>query len=131
MVSFVLEQGNPSNTDSQFADKVMAYAHFLSQPLNIGQFVPAVFENGSWVVIEQKFYPASMSFSEEADLHFKKYQQAKENVLFEGFEYFESENNGNTVYNKYLDFRLGLWYFNSRTIEDLVKYNLTLTKKFE
>jgi hypothetical protein len=39
MIDFVLKEGNPSNTDQQFTDKVMAYANFLKQPLTLGMFI--------------------------------------------------------------------------------------------
>lgn len=68
----------------------------------------------------------------------KEYQEAKERVLFEGFElkrhlpkenplYFLEDKNG-----KQITFHIGLYTFGSkdgnfvRTIEDLAKYNLTL-----
>ena len=72
MTDFVLQQGNPSNTDSQFADKIMSYAHFLKQPLTIGMFVPCD-EDGNVL--------------EECD-KIKEYRKAKEKVLFEGLEKF-------------------------------------------
>lgn len=39
MTDFVFEQGVPSSTDSQFADKVMCYANFLKQQTFFKGFV--------------------------------------------------------------------------------------------
>ena len=58
MVEFVLKQDetliNPKSS-TEHSDKlelsynlIQLYAEFLNQPLNIGQFVPAVFDGGKW-----------------------------------------------------------------------------------
>lgn len=88
MTEFVLEQGNPSNSDSEFADKVMAYANFLSQPLEIWMFIPCD-EDGN-VLEEPKDYAdileqGSRVYHYDNIIEARKFQQAKERVLFEGF----------------------------------------------
>jgi len=82
MTDFVLEQGNPSNTDSQFADKIMAYANFLKQPLELWMFVPCKLVNDVWVVLEGPLL--SVDFWEKGDIskELQEYQQAKERCLF-------------------------------------------------
>jgi len=50
-------------------------------------FVPCD-EDGN--VLENKFYPSSMSFSNDANIYREKYQEAKERCLFvwqKGFDY--------------------------------------------
>lgn len=124
MTEFVLEEGNPSNTDCQFADKVMAYANFLKQPLELWMFVPCD-KDGS--VVEK---PECSLDKECASPTCVKYQQAKERVLFEGFEVRKMKGWNildfpNNQYSK--DFSVFEDAFKELTIEDLIKYNLTLT----
>ena len=134
MVEFVFEQGNPSNTDSQFADKVMAYAHLLSQKPNIGMFVPAVCENGVWRVLE-----LPKENLHNRDIYYKdleQYQQAQSKVIFKGCfvsEYqctkpvdVKSITNGVAHffwYNTILGWHLSKGI---HTLEDLVKLNLEM-----
>ena len=78
MTDFVLEQGNPSNTDSQFADKVMSYANFLLQPLELFMFVPCD-EEGN-VLEEPKECEAITPTIYESEWH--KWNESKERCLF-------------------------------------------------
>ena len=127
MTDFALEQGNPSNTDSQFADKVMAYANFLKQPLELWMFVPCD-EDGN--VLDSE--PCSLGMFEKGnpyyDVYLKdknEYQQAKERCLFEGFEICDRQEEVNCLVfdNEHFSIK----HILSGTIEDLVKYNLKLT----
>ena len=81
MTDFVLEEGNPSNTDCQFADKVMSYANFLKQPLELWMFVPCDEEGNVLEEPNEEFEITYWDYSTKLS----KYQQAKERVLFEGF----------------------------------------------
>jgi len=94
------------------------YANFLKQPLTLGMFVPCG-EDGE-VLIEPSLYdPRSKTGNtehHEFDEKEKQYQQAKERVLFEGFDS--------------LDYDI---FFNDgcEVVEDLLKYStikLTLTE---
>lgn len=94
MTDFVLEQGKPNNTDSQFADKVMAYANFLKQHLTLSMFVPAKKVNGVWVVLEEDdLYELYLKDMYIFDGNYKReeacqeYIEAKSEVLFEGCEF--------------------------------------------
>ena len=107
MTDFVLEQGNPSNTDSQFADKVMFYANFLKQPLKLEMFVPCD-DEGNIITL-----PNACICTDLCRLC-KKYQQAKEKVLFEGIPFEEAY---------YI-----LSQRENKAIEDLARFNITLTK---
>lgn len=146
MTDFVLEQEklNQKNT-SRLACLCANYAQFLKQPLTLGMFVPCDEDGNVW-----KFPPTQEEWewcekdSTEAEQSFKQkefyYQQAKERVLFEGFEV----HNGKNVINKDLGIVLafsgiisiliegnnGLGGFskNDATIEDLPTLDLTLTK---
>lgn len=78
------------------------YVEFCKQPLNLGMFVPAKIVDGVWVVLEEPtqekygWYSAS-HFEEESgwmceggeEAYYealKEYQEAKDRVLFEGWE---------------------------------------------
>lgn len=106
------------------------YANFLNQPLNISMFVPAVFDDGKWVVLEipiklndkdsEVFYSAS-------DKEIEQYQQAKDKVIFEGCIIADNELWFDA--QKIAKFAFGKWIFiESETIQDLIKYKPTLTK---
>jgi hypothetical protein len=79
MTEFVLDQGNPSNTDFQFADKVMSYANFLKQPLELWMFVPCD-EEGN--VLEEPRPQDGDDGNWNYQARFNQYQQAKERCLF-------------------------------------------------
>lgn len=111
MVDFVFKQDEINGGFGQEEiDKVWEYAKFINQPLELGMFVPCD-EDGN-ILKEPKLRFELMSYVETYD--YKEYKKAKERVLFEGFEDKEQPF-----------FAFGS--FENRTIEDLVKYNLTLT----
>jgi len=122
------ELGIGGDTFHDFYLKTTYYANFLSQPLTLGMFVPCV-DN---VPINKTYYPTSMSFSDEADKHFKEYSKAKENVLFEGFVQCDRNSNLDCLVLKrklvFDDEHFLIDILTKGTIEDLVKYNLTLTQ---
>jgi hypothetical protein len=110
--------------------KIIDFANFLSQQPNIGMFVPAVFEDGEWRILEAP--NRSTHTNEECD----QYQTALDNVMFEGFEAdFKTSNItaiSNTVYNIWF-YKIGIITINNQdinTLEQLTTYNLTLTPKF-
>jgi hypothetical protein len=131
MVEYVFEIGVPGTTDKQFTDSVMLFANFLSKQPNIGMFVPAVFEDGEWRILEAP--NRSTHTNEECD----QYATALDNVIFEGFEVEQILNSGKIfLINKDTT---SLTFFNNSvfieknlitTIEDLIPYSLTLTLKF-
>ena len=148
MVDYVLEQ--PKTITSTFVDlikvknshiKIINYANFLSMPLTLSMFVP-VDEDGN--VLEQpkiieisRFQKPNKSF-ESFQLD---YQKTLDNVLFEGFEliktygdYASIQKEGVEIfwYNSNSNIGENKWKrcrnFEYSKIEDLVKYNLTLTE---
>ena len=120
---------------------VCKYANFLNQPLNLGMFVPAIEVDGKWEVLEEpKNFEATMKgnyfTSSKSELFLlQQYQKAKENVLFEGFELniFKSANvlrNENiSFYEQFSNFKDRFDSICLKTIQDLIKYKPTLTKK--
>jgi hypothetical protein len=113
-------------------EKVINFANFLSQQPNIGMFVPAVFEDGEWRILEQCDEVCAC----ECD-KIKEYRTALDNVIFEGFEVEQILNSGKIfLINKDTT---SLTFFNNSvfieknlitTTEDLIPYSLTLTPKF-
>ena len=53
MVEFVDRQAENYENEHECFYFCVDYAKFLNQPLNIGQFVPAFFDGGKWVVLEE------------------------------------------------------------------------------
>ncbi|MBE4949889.1 hypothetical protein [Chryseobacterium culicis] len=88
---FVLEQLEIQQSTSEFKEVVRNYTHFLKQPLALGMFVPV---NRDGVLLKPLQFccsssdcgclgmPVNVSCQEEID----EYYEAKEEVLFEGFE---------------------------------------------
>lgn len=108
---------------------------FGKQQISIEKIVPCKLVDGVWFFLEEPVYP----FRNDNDYQNTViYNEAKEKVLFDGFEVKERKSNGMTF--KYIEKgKLIIYYFNrgfnrfekhikSETIEDLVKYNLELTE---
>jgi len=153
MIDFVLhctksvDEMDNSDLLNQYAyklDKIEDYANFLNQPLNLSMFVPAIEVDGKWEVLEK---PKESKYC-LGDIHsgyfrrdLEQYQQAKDRVLFEGFEltkvddlgYYDLRNETAIieVYNpldaetEFLDILDNGLY----KINDLIKYAPALTAK--
>lgn len=108
-----------------FNKKVVSYAQFLKQPLILGMFVPCsdkgdVLEKPKSILI----YQMQCGECSEDEMRInREYLEAKERVLFEGFKLCTRDKNTLCVEN---DFHLILNH--QKNIEDIVKYNITLTK---
>ena len=98
---------------------ILNYANFLKQPQEKWMFVPCN-EEGN-VLEEPVKWKQSIDFGW---LDAKKYQQAKERVLFEGCVYDEEMD---AVRNNIGLMMYSVKYESNDAIEDLVKYYLTLT----
>lgn len=131
----------PSVSDIEFRIKSRKYREFIKQSLKLGMFIPCD-END--VSLDEPLLEHYTDCNEEQNskdwlYNLEKYQQAKERVLFEGFEIKNSK-----IYNeehiqflgmignssKYANINPFRWrdrFVNTKTIEDLVKYNLKLT----
>ena len=120
------------------------YATFLNTPLNISQFIPAIKVGDKWEVLEMpEDYDTWINFKRD-NIYLslntwndcEQYQTAKDNVIFEGFEW------ENTSFKYEVFFRHGITSLeittkcikqihveSIKTIQDLIKYKPTLTKK--
>jgi hypothetical protein len=76
-----------SNFESNAFSRIIKIKNLFKQQLNISLFVPAKLVDGKWVVLEENLiFPANMEGSEMASKHRQEYQDALNNVVFEGFE---------------------------------------------
>ena len=93
MTDFVLEQYK-NNYHANTPTRILNYANFLKQPLELWMFVPCKLVDGVWVVLEEpekyknwinyEYSGTDIGFDDEKLC--REYQQAKEKCLFEGFE---------------------------------------------
>jgi hypothetical protein len=124
MTDFVLEQkkiwsGNEFEFEELGKDCVN-YANFLKTPLKLEMFI-ACDDEGN-VLEEPEFYykqenlkhlnGMELLIAEETNKRVSEYKKAKEKVLFEGFD-LQTAN---------------FWLYAQETIEDLIYYDLQLTK---
>jgi len=139
MTDFVLSEYENRNAyyyqDDKVLSKIKSYADFLKQPLNIGQFVPAVLEDGVWRVLDKP----DGGMREQDDRFHKQYQEALDKVLFTGFmvmetrpnpEYSKSITDASSLFNIFWYSKITQQWMPSkglRTIEDLIIYKPELS----
>ncbi len=87
MVDFVLELDTKEHWAEDFK-KCVNYANFLKQPLELWMFIACYLRNGSWIPYTKDTLLNNIYL-------FNEWKQAKNNILFEGFELVsEFENQG-------------------------------------
>lgn len=112
MTDYVFEQKRPIPSadlhemdyyykEYEIVEKIFNYANFLKQPLKLGMFVPC--DENDVPLDEPKDY--------EHNVKKREYQQAKERVIFEGFEKYSPQ--------------LLCEMFNA--IEEITKLDITIT----
>ena len=119
-VKFIEEQGNINIilTQSEKHEKCLRYANFIKQPLTLGMFVPC------------DLHGNALEKPTTEDLEaYRKYQQANGRVVFKDCVYDHDiktvrppKEYADMFYNRKNDYDTKL------LIEDVIKYNLTLTK---
>lgn len=123
MTDYVLESQRFKEDSDTAIFKVTNYANFLKQPLNLGMFIPCD-EDGD--TLEVPYYADGID-------KVNKYKEAKERVLFEGFE-IDFEDG---CINPFIEhFPIGFFNIDNKwvlsdkfkTIEDFTIQKLTLTK---
>lgn len=134
MTDFVLERLKDEIIGS-YNEKIIAlatcvvrmenYANFLKKPLELWMFVPCD-EEGN--VLEEPYnyinFINGVELNENLEKYCEKYQQAKERVLFEGFEY---QKQGGEYLVKFDNKPVWVNWNNSKTIEDLIYLKPKLT----
>lgn len=123
-------------------EKHLNYVSFLKQPLTLGMFVPCDLDGNVLEEPNHLDYKTKNSWNElvfKSDFScnnyhqaYDEYQEAKDRVLFVGFNLKYSDKFVTTVSNEKLwfNFKITNVFVNDRVvciIEDLVKYNLELT----
>lgn len=118
---------------------VCKYANFLNTPLNISMFVPAIKVGDKWEVLEEFNVVPYNGHTDSCDClecnkmykQYEQYQTAKDNVIFEGF--YIVSGDCDLLYSGRQSFgietNLDWKYYDGQTIQDLIKYKPTLTKK--
>ena len=146
MTYFVLEQTKNFNAvvyyDLETAsinliERIENYAMFLKQPLKLEMFVP-IDQKGN--VLEEPIFHEPNNENEIGNYQIliDEYDEAKEKVLFEGFElvrFIDKENPCYVVSNgeNEVTFHIGLYNFSkgvnfAKTIEDLIHIQPILTE---
>jgi hypothetical protein len=103
------------------------YANFLKRPLELGMFIPCDKEGN---VLKKPNVKRTTPFNSDIA---RKYQEAKERVLFEGFVTGDFGNNGIILFSGNTEVAMTLedgltWGRNEETIEDLIRLDFTLTE---
>jgi hypothetical protein len=131
MKDFVLEQGKKTGNDCsdlKWIEIIINYANFLNQPLTLGMFVPCGFDGN---IIELP-PPSSVAWSidgkNQYDVGCEIYQQAKERVLFEGFDTKFVQGVHEKYYTVFFNNDTAWISWNeSKKVEDLLRLEPTLT----
>ena len=145
MVDFVLNQKQSESFNEKTfinealisLEKIRNYANFLRQPLKLEMLIPCD-EEGD-ILEEPKNYEQRLpNMMTEYNDEIYRYKQAKEKILFEGFEvvrFIEKENPCYVVSNKEneVTFHIGLYTFSkgvnfANTVEDLIHIQPILTE---
>ena len=110
--------------EHEYITRTKKYSTFLKQPLKLEMFVPCDDEGN----VLDKPQIDNENFSTLKPFERNEYQQAKEKVLFEGCSI--SKLMPDNYYQVYCDSDRILWlsWNKSKTIEDLILSNLTLTE---
>jgi len=136
--------GNAFKEMLDMLNKIRSYTFFITQPLNIGMFIPAKLVYGKWEVLEKPYegmfeieantkksgwkylqrdkehgdnrYYDSVKF----ELANKEYKQALENVIFKGctIEFLQDYPNEYIIHNQ--DIKIHASWAASKTIEDII-----------
>lgn len=129
MTDYVLEQNNKiENRDNiglaQSHVKIVNYANFLKQPLKLGMFIPC--DENDVPLYEPKANNYNMQSDVAYDLFNEntlEYQQAKERVIFDGFELVEIYRYGALLEMNFDDFSEKTTILLEDTIEALPTYS--------
>jgi len=104
--------------------RIEDYANFLKKPLELSMFVP-VGEDGN--VLKEPTFDCYMQ-PKEMDRQYSVYKDAKDKVIFKGFELISINNEISIAKNISKDLYIGLGFKNGahKIIEDLTNLGLEL-----
>ena len=141
MTDFVLKQNYTTTLDMSQRDfydkelsifeKIRRYANFLKKPLKLGYFIPCD-END--VPLEEPIFHEPNNESEIGNYQLLRdeFEEAKQRVLFEGFELLEEEYNDCWTFLNVIE-NTKICIHKNQNLEYLSRtnYNLTLTETAE
>lgn len=134
MADFVMQQNmhyaNKYITVEKLQLSILNYAMFLKQPLTLEMFVPCDLDGNVLEELPERTgirKYTNIGDSEEETKLIKKYQEAKDRVLFEGFVIDGKNAFTATVGNGRMNYDLKQVEAYALTIENLVNDNLELT----
>lgn len=119
MTDFVLEKQRFKEDSDTAIFKITNYANFLKHPLKLEMFVPCDEDGNVLEEPSKKIYLASISYAQLINSDLVQYQQAKEKVLFEGFEnyFFELKEHDVFVLNEKI-------FSTKDLVENLLEYKV-------
>ena len=126
MTDFVLEIDkeweNPSKpfSENKALMKICNYATFLKQPLKLEMFIPCYYRNGFPIAYTKDTLVNSMELLNE-------FEEAKERVLFKGFEHYLFRQADHIQHNKSRKC-FSFPNYNGVIIEDLISLEVELTE---
>lgn len=141
MTDFILDLRcgiNPFSEIDVFTwhNRIIDYATFLKRHLELGMFIPCD-EEGNVLDMPTGYgcYNPDNPLPDEYYIEHKKYQEAKERVLFEGYTLINEGKNYSSVSmiikengkDRGIN-RIDIFYKNPKTIEDLIPLGLELTE---
>lgn len=124
-------------TLSGYKQERQQYDELLRQQPQIWMFIPCKLVNGAWIVLEEAL---GADFLSNYDMDkFLEYEEAKDKVIFKDFKLHLHTPFGDLHQSiGYFDVLHPMWYSNKKrqwinapgliTLENLVQYNLPLTK---
>jgi hypothetical protein len=132
MTDFVLEQVKRKVSIISHMICIEDYANFLKQPLELWMFVPCDKEGNVLEEPKSDYKPIAFWNAGEVDEKtndlYREYQEAKDRVLFEGFEVDYSSKPLQIIKSDCMPhFLPDNLKIGRKTVEHLVKYNLELT----
>ena len=130
MVDYVISTNEKGNSDIEINELIFSYANFLKQSLELGMFIPC--DDKGNVLEEPKIFERTdcISIRKQSKIN-QQYQEAKERVLFDGFQISDIFDNNNIgIQSCSLSFSTKKFKdkFENKTIEELIHYDITLTE---
>jgi len=133
MTDFVLKQWEGVGNIYPFKEmcvRLYDYANFFKQPLEIWMFVPCKLVKGVWVVLDEPSHYLLWTMGIAPDdtqmNECQEYQEAKDRVLFEGFE-FKGESDFSWIFKHNGLFPVMIAKRNVEYLTVILKREITLT----
>lgn len=126
MTDYVLSEHEKPYNSIEFLSKVTKYAKFLKRPLELGMFVPC---KDGVVLEEPRILKTLLNHPVGTNKEVDEWREAKDRVLFEGFEYLHAKKREWCRIRHGNGFISGLNFLKHTSIEYFVGRNVTLTPK--